>query len=92
LSQQGQELTLTNRERMEASGVQKVISFDEQEINLETVVGSLILRGEGMHITHLDLTAGDLVVEGLITSLEYIEQHSKKIRARGKSILERLIK
>jgi hypothetical protein len=45
-----------------------------------------------MHITHLDLTAGDLIVEGLITSLEYIEQHSKKIRARGKSILERLIK
>lgn len=51
MSQQGQELTLTNRERMEASGVQKVISFDEQEINLETVVGSLILRG-GRHAHH----------------------------------------
>ncbi|HHV34516.1 MAG TPA: sporulation protein YabP [Syntrophomonadaceae bacterium] len=92
MSQPGQELTLSNRERLETSGVQKVISFDEQEINLETVIGSLILRGEGMHITHLDLTAGDLVVEGLITSLEYSEQRSKKIRARGKNILERLIK
>lgn len=92
MSQPGQELTLTNRERLGTSGVQKVISFDEQQINLETVIGSLILRGEGMHITHLDLSAGDLVVEGLIVSLEYVEQRGKKIRARSKNILERLIK
>lgn len=87
-----QELTLTNRERMESTGVQKVVSFDDHEIILETGLGSLTLRGEGMHITHLDLTAGELVVEGLITSLEYSEQRSEKIKAKGKNILERLIK
>ncbi len=92
MSPQGQELTLTDRERMEASGVIKVMSFDEQEINLETVIGTLLLRGEGMHISHLDLTAGELVVEGLITSLEYIEQQGKKIRAKGKNIFERLVR
>lgn len=92
MPQLDQELTLINRERMETTGVQKVVSFDDQEIILETGIGPLILRGEGMHITHLDLTAGDLVVEGLITSLEYSEQRGKKIRARGKNILERLIK
>jgi len=90
--QTDQELTLTNRERVETTGVQKVVSFDEHEIMLETSIGPLSLRGEGMHITHLDLTAGEMVIEGQITSLEYSEQRGKKIRAKGKNILERLIK
>ncbi len=92
MPQTDQELTLTNRERVETTGVQKVVSFDEHEITLETSIGPLNLRGEGMHITHLDLTAGEMVIEGQITSLEYSEQRGKKIRAKGKNILERLIK
>jgi sporulation protein YabP len=92
LPQQDQELTLVNRERIRTTGVQQVVSFDEQEIILETGIGNLVLKGEGMHITHLDLTAGELMVEGLITSLEFSEQRGKKIKAKGKNILERLIK
>ncbi|HHY40116.1 MAG TPA: sporulation protein YabP [Syntrophaceticus sp.] len=92
MPQQDQELILTNRESLRTTGVQQVVSFDEQEIVLETGIGNLILKGDGMHITHLDLTAGELVVEGLITSLEFSEQRGKKIKAKGKSILQRLIK
>lgn len=92
MPQPGQDVTLTNRERLETTGVQKVVTFDEREIVLETVIGSLVLRGEGLHITHLDLTAGELVAEGLIASLEYIEQKSKKIKLKGKNILDRLLK
>lgn len=92
MSQPAQDLTLTNRERLEATGVQKVVSFDEREIALETVIGSLILEGEGLHITHLDLTAGELVVEGLIVSIKYAEDRGKKIKMKGKNILERLLK
>ncbi len=92
MPQQDQELTLVNRERIRTTGVQQVVSFDEQEIILETGIGNLVLKGEGMHITHLDLTAGELMVEGLITSLEFSEQRGKKIKAKGKNILERLIK
>jgi sporulation protein YabP len=87
-----QEVHLTKREKLAASGVLQVVSFDAGEIVLETDSGILILKGEGMHITHLDLAAGDLVVEGLITGLEYTEERGKKIKARGKNILERLIK
>ncbi|NPV28722.1 MAG: sporulation protein YabP [Firmicutes bacterium] len=87
-----QEVTITNRERLEATGVLQVVSFDAGEIVLETQIGLLILRGEGMHITHLDLTAGELMVQGLITSLEYSEHRGKKLKAKGKNILERLLK
>ncbi|MDR9756418.1 MAG: sporulation protein YabP [Thermacetogeniaceae bacterium] len=92
MPQQDQELTLTNRERFRTTGVQQVVSFDEQEIVLETGIGNLILKGDGMHITHLDLTSGELIVEGLITSLGFSEQRGKKIKAKGKNILQRLIK
>lgn len=92
MSQQNQELTLTNRERIRTTGVQQVVSFDEQEIVLETGIGNLILKGDGMHITHLDLTSGELIVEGLITSLEFSEERGKKIKAKGKNILQRLIR
>ncbi len=87
-----QEVTITNRERLEATGVLQVVSFDAGEIVLETQIGLLILRGEGMHITHLDLTAGELMVQGLITSLEYSEHRGKKLKAKGKNILERLLR
>jgi sporulation protein YabP len=86
------ELTLTERSRFLATGVLQVISFDDGEILLETLRGVLMLRGEEMNITRLDLTAGEIAVEGTISALEYREQRSKKIREKGKNILERLIK
>ena len=92
MPQLNQELTLTNRELMQTTGVQKVVSFDDQEIILETGIGLLVLHGEDMHITHLDLIAGDLIVEGLIISLEFSDDRGKKIKAKGKNILERLIR
>lgn len=92
MPESSQELTLTNRERLEATGVLQVISFDAGEIVLETQIGLLILRGEGMHITHLDLNQGDLVVQGLVNMVEYSEHRGKKLKAKGKNILERLLK
>ncbi|MGB9792467.1 MAG: sporulation protein YabP [Thermacetogeniaceae bacterium] len=92
MSQGRQQLCLTNRERLEATGVRQVVSFDEKEIVLETEFGNLVLRGDGMNITHLDLESGELVVQGLLTSVEYAEDRGKKLKARGKHILDRLFK
>lgn len=86
------ELTLTGRSRFLATGVQQVVSFDDGEVLLETAMGTLALRGDEMHITHLDLTAGEIAVQGSIAALEYREQRSKKIKEKGKNILERLLK
>lgn len=92
MSQGRQQLSLTNRERLEATGVRQVVSFDEKEIVLETDFGILVLKGEGMNITHLDLESGELVVQGLLTSIEYAEDRSKKLKARGKQIIDRLFR
>ncbi len=86
------ELTLTGRSRFLATGVLQVVSFDDGEILLETEMGTLVVRGEEMHITRLDLTAGEVAIQGSVAALEYREQRSKKIKEKGKNILDRLLK
>lgn len=86
-------LNIDGRKRLMLQGVQHVGSFDEQEITLDTNMGFLQLKGEGMHITHLNLDVGNLVVEGIINGLEYVEgKTSRGARARGKGIINRLLK
>lgn len=86
-------LAIEGRKKLKLEGVQHVGSFDEQEITLDTNMGFLKLNGEGMHITHLNLDEGSLVVEGFINGLEYIEGRSAKgSKARGKGLINRILK
>jgi len=91
--QQGRHrLTVDNREKIEISGVLNVDSFDDQEIILETEQGLLAMRGEDLHIKHLNLEQGELIVEGYLLELAYSEERSLRIKDRGKSFFERLFK
>lgn len=86
-------LSIEGRKKLKLEGVQHVGSFDEQEITLDTNMGFLQLKGEGMHITHLNLDQGSLVVEGFINSLEYVEGRTAKgTKAKGKGFINRLLK
>ena len=60
---------LEEREQLAVSGVEEVESFDENTIVMYTSRGTLIVRGENLHIEKLSLDGGDLKVEGDIDSL-----------------------
>ena len=64
-------LILEGREQLSVSGVEEVESFDENTIVMYTCKGTLIVRGEGLHIEKLSLDGGDLKVEGDVDSLTY---------------------
>jgi len=85
-----QKLTLVDRKQLELEGVRHVGSFDEREIVLDTTMGVLYLKGEGLHISKLNLDEGTLSVQGYISSLEYKE--GKSARGRGKNMLSRIMK
>ncbi|AEF93010.1 sporulation protein YabP [Desulfotomaculum nigrificans CO-1-SRB] len=85
-------LTIEGRKKLKLEGVQHVGSFDEKEITLDTNMGFLRLKGEGMHITHLNLDEGSLVVEGFINGLEYMEGRTAKGSKRAKGLMNRLLK
>lgn len=83
-------VSINERKQLVLEGVQHVGNFDESEITLETNMGILILKGEGLHITQLSLETGKLAAEGFITSLQYVE--SKGRGKRGKGFLNRILK
>lgn len=83
-------LSLAGRKELALEGVQHVESFDEAEIVLKTCMGTLILKGEGLHITNLNLETGNLTAEGFFTALLY--QDKEKGKAGGRGILKRILK
>lgn len=85
-------LSLTNREMLEADGVIEVQNFDEQEVRAFSKLGILVIKGEGLHITQLNLDNGQLVLEGIITSVQYLDDKKGKMKARSKGIMEKLFK
>lgn len=64
-------IILEEREQLSVSGVEEVESFDENTIVMLTSRGTLVVRGEELHIEKLSLDGGDLRVEGSIDSLTY---------------------
>lgn len=46
-------LTLFNRSSVQMTGIVDVISFDTNEIVMDTEDGLLLLRGEDLHVNHL---------------------------------------
>ncbi|MEG1857333.1 MAG: sporulation protein YabP [Pseudoflavonifractor sp.] len=71
-------LILEDREQLSVSGVEEVESFDESQIVMYTAKGTLIVRGEGLHIEKLSLDGGDMKVVGGIDSLTYEDGSREK--------------
>ena len=62
---------LEGRASLSVSGVEEVESFDENAIVMRTSLGTLVVRGEELHIEKLSLDGGDLRVAGMVDSLTY---------------------
>ena len=62
---------LEGRASLSVSGVEEGESFDENAIVMRTSLGTLVVRGEELHIEKLSLDGGDLRVEGMVDSLTY---------------------
>ncbi len=66
-----QNIILENRERLFVSGVRDVKNFDEENINLITVLGELQIKGSGMKVSIYNAESGDMTVEGKINAFGY---------------------
>ena len=67
----GHRVMMEERNALSVSGVEEVESFDENVIVMTTSLGTLVVRGEGLHIEALSLEGGELKVEGEVESLTY---------------------
>ncbi len=66
-----QNIIIEDRKKLTLSGVKDVISFDDETLLLETVLGRLTVKGAGLHIVNFDTASGDLFAEGKIYAAVY---------------------
>ena len=71
-------IMLTNRRTCTISGVVDVLSFDMNEVLLETDQGMLMIKGKDLHVSRLSLDKGEVDVDGSIDSLTYSDMISGK--------------
>ena len=79
-------ITLHNRSDMILTGILDVLIFDEMTLSLQTTAGMLTIDGEGLQISKLDVTSGEMHLEGTVKGFYYIERTEKKksfFRGRG---------
>ena len=51
-----------------------MISFDPNEIILDTEQGMLMIQGEELHVTKLTVEKGEVEIEGLVYSMVYSDE------------------
>ena len=90
INKKAHKLILNNRRCGHLTGVSDVLSFDENEIILETDQGMLMMKGKELHVSRLMLDKGEVDIDGRIDSVTYSEQGSRT--ERTESLLGRLFK
>lgn len=81
---------ISERKNITITGVKKLESFDKREFFLESVMGFVLIKGEGLELIKLDTWEGILSIKGKVNGLNYIEGTGKK--TSGESILSKLFK
>ena len=66
-------LEMQNRNHVDLTGITEVISFDNKEIELETVEGAVRFAGEDLHVKRLTLDMGVVVLEGKLCESVFLE-------------------
>ena len=84
-----QNVILENRNRLNITGVEDVLSFDEQTITALTTLGLLIIKGNDLHLNQFSLETTELSIEGEIISLQY---NDKQTSRKGENLFTKIFK
>lgn len=85
-----QNLVLENRKKLNVSGVNDVLSFDDQVVMVDTELGLLTVKGENIRINKLSLDTAEVIIDGDISSLSYSQ--NKQEKTSGTSLLGKIFK
>ncbi len=65
------DIVIENRQRLSATGIQNVDSYEDDCIVAQSECGEIIIRGRELKISRLSVETGDMTVEGAIDSVGY---------------------
>lgn len=81
---------MEDRGKMSITGIVDVVSFDENQVVLDTDKGLLTIKGKDLCVSRLTLDKGEVDVDGQADSLVY--SSNEALRKAGESLLSRLFK
>ncbi len=90
VKQRVHKIMMSNRRTCNINGVTDVLSFDLQEILLETEQGMLMVKGSDLHMKRLTLEKGEVDIDGKIDSLTYSDIST--YGSKGESFITKLFK
>ena len=90
ISSYNHSINLLERKNLIISGVKKIDNFDKKQFIIETIMGYMIVKGEGLELLKLDTIQGNVSIKGTINSITYAEESGRK--ERDDSIFSRLFK
>lgn len=82
-----QNVIIEGRKRLNISGVKQVISFDDETVLLDTALGKMTVKGEGVKIESFNTSSGDLTATGTIHAVVYMASENS-----GGGFISRLFK
>lgn len=83
-------ITLVERKSLMTSGVKKIENFDDTQFLMDTVMGFLLVKGEGLELIKLDTIQGNVSIKGTIISMTYLDEDHKK--EKENSLFNRLFR
>ncbi len=83
-------ISLTERKNLMISGVKKIDNFDNEQFMMDTVMGYLLVKGEGLELIKLDTMQGTVIIKGLVSGMDYLEDGNHKNKEN--TIFNRLFK
>lgn len=83
------EIKAIDRSIISLNGISKIVSFDDQEFLMESNMGMLLLKGEGLEIVKLDTHDGNVKIKGKLVSFAYIDNIKKQNK---ESLISKLFK
>ena len=84
-----QNIILENREKLNVTGINDVLSFDDQVIILSTELGMLTIKEEELKINKLNIDESEIKVEGNINNISYSQNTEDK---KGDSLFSKIFR
>ena len=77
-------IVLRSRNGLDIDGVTDILSFDDTQLEVDTLVGRLCVDGEDLHVGELSVETGKLGLKGRINGLYYLSDEAGKKKRFGR--------
>jgi len=75
-----QNIILKNRNELQLTGIEKLVSIKTSLVQLNTILGGIIIEGKNMELVNLNNEKKEIIIKGEISSLKYTSLNQNFLR------------